>query len=119
MLNDLKVIFEVFPHAVVAGVVIAAVCAFLGIFVILKRVVFIGVALSQVAAAGIAIAFVSGLPPYLGAGILTLAAVWLLACPYETRRIPRDAVMGTIFVAASGLSILVVAKSGFGLLDVQ
>ncbi|MBM4036323.1 MAG: metal ABC transporter permease [Planctomycetes bacterium] len=119
MFGDLADLLAMFPEAVIAGAVIATVCACLGVFVILKRVVFIGITLAQVAAAGVAAAMVLGLSPFLGAAALTLATVTVLAAPFETQRIPRDAVLGAIFVLAAGGSILIVAKSGFGLTEVK
>ena len=117
--QDLTVIWEMFPYAVLSGLLIATVCALLGVFVVLKRIVFIGIALSQVAAAGIALAFLLHFPPILGAAAATLLCVTVLACPYETERVPRDAVLGAVFLLASALSILIVAKSGFGLDEVK
>jgi ABC-type Mn2+/Zn2+ transport system permease subunit len=119
MINDIATLWRFFPDAVVAGVVIAAVCAVLGVFVILKRVVFIGIALSEVAACGIAAAMIAGVHPFVGAGLLTLAAVAILAYPFEVNRIPRDAILGIVFVLASSLSILLVSQSGFGLHEVR
>lgn len=119
MLEQLQTLYSLFPQALWAGVVIAAVCSLLGVFVILKRVVFIGIVLSEVAACGIAAGMMFGVHPYLGAGVLTLVAVALLAQPFEMDRIPRDAILGILYVVASGLSILLVAKSGFGLQEVK
>jgi manganese/iron transport system permease protein len=119
MIQNIRLLFQLFPQAVLAGIVIGAVCALLGVFVILKRVVFIGVVLSEVAALGIALALMVHLNPVVAASTLTLAVVAVLAYPFETRRIPRDAVLGVIFVLASGLSVLLVAKSGFGLHEVR
>jgi len=98
---------------------IALVCAILGVFVILKRVVFIGITLTEVAACGIALAMLTGMPPLAGALLLTLVTVGLLALPFESRRIPRDAVLGVLFVAASSLSVLLVSHSGLGLHEVK
>lgn len=119
MLRELVDLCTMFPEAVIAGAVTAIVCACLGVFVILKRVVFIGITLSHVAAAGVAAAMVTGISPFLGAAIFTLVTVTVLAFPFETRRVPRDAVLGAVFVLAAGLSILIVAKSGFGLAEVR
>lgn len=119
MLESLRTLVDLFPHAIIAGLVIAAVCALMGVFVILKRVVFIGIALSEVAACGIAAAMVCHIHPFVGASLLTLFTVILLSYPFEMNRIPRDAILGGIFVLASGLSILLVSKSGFGLQEVK
>jgi ABC-type Mn2+/Zn2+ transport system permease subunit len=112
-------IFRSFPYAIAAGLVVAAACSLLGLFVILRRVVFIGITLSETSACGVALAMVVGLPPIAGAVLLTLAAVALLALPFENHRVPRDAVLGVLFVAASSLSILLVARSGYGIQEVK
>jgi len=112
-------LLRTFPDAVAGGVVIAAVCSLLGVFVILKRVVFIGITLSEVAAFGIAAAFLCGVHPFVGASTFTLAAVTVLAQPFELRRLPRDALLGVLFVLAASGSILLVSQSGFGLHEVK
>lgn len=112
-------LFCSFPFAILAGVLVAAVCALLGVFVILKRVVFIGITLAETAACGVALALMINWPPFVGALLLTLLTVGLLAAPFEGRRIPRDAVLGVLFVAASSLSVLLVSHSGFGLQEVK
>ncbi len=119
MMKDLETLFQLFPQAIGAGLIIACVCTLLGVFTVLKRMVFIGITLSEVAACGIAAAMIFHVHPFFGAGALTLATVAILSYPFETNRIPRDAVLGVIFVLASALSILLVSKSGFGLHEVK
>lgn len=119
MLESFATLVATFPDAIAAGLLVGVACALLGVFVILKRVVFIGIALSEIAACGIAGALLAGLPPLLGAILLTLGAVALLAGPFESRRIPRDALLGILFVAAACLSVLLVAGSGMGLAEVK
>ena len=119
MPESVKTLFTVFPFAVLAGIAIAATCAALGVFVILKRVVFIGITLAEAAACGIAAAMACHINPFAGATACTLATVAILSYPFEARRIPRDAVLGTLFVLASSLSILLVSRSSFGLQEVR
>jgi zinc transport system permease protein len=119
MFESLWQVWISFPQAVLAGLLIAVTCSLLGVFVILKRVVFIGITLSEVASLGIALAMILHVPALAGAGVMTLAAVALLAYPFEMDRLPREAVMGVVFVLASSLSILLVAGRGFGLHEVK
>lgn len=118
-LSTSEAILHTFPYALIGGVVMAAVCAGIGVFVVLKRVVFIGATLSQVAACGIAAALLCRVHPLLGATLFTLVAVTLLAFPIAETRIPNDAVMGVVFVLTSALGILFVSSSGFGLEEVK
>jgi ABC-type Mn2+/Zn2+ transport system permease subunit len=119
MIESIPILLKSFPCAVIAGLLVGVACALLGVFVILKRVVFIGIALSEIAACGIAGAMVAGLPPLAGAITLTLVSVALLAAPTENRRIPRDTLLGILFVAASSLSVLLVSRSGLGLHEIK
>ena len=108
-----------FPNALICGLAMSVVCGIIGAFVVIKRVVFISIALSETAACGMAAAMLMRLPPLLGAATLTAAVVLLLSVNYENSRIPRDAVLGMIFLLASSLSILLVSKSGFGLHEIK
>ena len=112
-------IFHSFPEAVTAGMMMAVTCSFLGVFVVLKRLVFIGATLSEVAACGIAASLYYQVNPFWGAIAFTMAAVTLLAVSQEEYRIPRDSIMAVLFVLASCLAILFVAKSSFGLEEVK
>jgi len=49
--------------ALVASLIVGAVCAYLGVYVILRRVVFVGAALAQVSSAGDGLALYAGTNP--------------------------------------------------------
>lgn len=119
MHNSMQCLYCQFPEALLAGLLISAVCSLLGVFVILKRAVFIGITLSEVATCGVAAAFLLGIPPFVGSLTLVLISVSMLAIPFEKQRIPRDTMMGILFIAASALAILLVSKSGTGLMEIN
>jgi len=112
-------LLNLFPNALISGVTMAMVCSLVGVFVVLKRIVFISITLSETAACGIAAAMLLNLPPLFGAVVLTAAVVAFLSLHFETSRIPRDTVLGVIFLSASALSVLLVSKSGFGLQEIK
>ncbi|HNS10594.1 MAG TPA: metal ABC transporter permease, partial [Candidatus Ozemobacteraceae bacterium] len=118
-LTTLEGIVSIYGGALPAAFLMAATFSVFGVFVVLKRMVFIGVTLSEVAAFGVAFALVHGLPPFAGAALFCLLVVAILAYPYEFTRLPRDTILGAIFIFASGMSILLVARSGFGLEKVK
>jgi ABC-type Mn2+/Zn2+ transport system permease subunit len=108
-----------FPEAILAGVLISFTCTLLGLFVVLRRVVFVGITLAEVSACGIALAMVMRIPPFAGAAFLTLAGVLYVAHLSGEERIPRDALLGVLFVGAAAFSLLIVSGSGFGLHEVK
>ncbi|OGK10904.1 MAG: hypothetical protein A2W80_05970 [Candidatus Riflebacteria bacterium GWC2_50_8] len=118
-IENMKAVIDVYGGALPIAFLMAITFAIFGIFVVLKRMVFIGVTLSEVAACGVAFALIYEFPPFLGAAMFCLVVVAILAYPYELSKLPRDTVLGTIFIFASGMGILLVAGSGFGLEKVK
>ena len=109
---------------VLAGTaIVAAICSYLGVFIVLRRAVFVGAALAQVSSLGVALAlFATGaleawngvhihLAPQPVALALTVAAAALMAIQHKEVRLPRETVIGVAYAAASGFAILVVALS--------
>ena len=114
--------FEVcreFPEALLCGCLLAVTCGSFGVFVLMRRLGFISIALSECSACGIAAASLCGFSPLAGATTMTLLAVCALSTDWERLRIPRDAILGAVFVFASALSVLLVSRSGMGLLEVK
>jgi zinc transport system permease protein len=110
---------QLFPEAVVCGTVMAAVCSVFGVFVVLRRIVFISIALSEAATCGLALALVFHFSPLAGSALLTGLVVLLLTLPDQQQRLPKDVLLGTVFLLASSASVLLVAQSGFGLEEIK
>ncbi len=105
--------WALYRDPVVCGVVAGAVLGVLGVFVVLRRAVFVTAAVSQSAALGVALAFLLGIylgftpPPVLCAFALALAATAVLARRSRSNRLPREAIVGLLYVGASALAVLV------------
>ena len=119
LLRDAVSFTGLFPEAVVCGTVMAAVCSAFGVFVVLKRIVFISIALSEAATCGLALALVYHFSPLAGSALVTGAVVFLLTLPEKRQHLPKDVVLGTVFLLASSASVLLVAQSGFGLEEIK
>ncbi len=119
MITSFMEVCKEFPVAVVCGCLLAVTCGSFGTFVLMRRLGFISIALSECSACGIAAASLCGFSPLTGATTMTLLAVCALSKDWERFRIPRDAILGTVFVFASALSVLLVSRSGMGLLEVK
>lgn len=101
-------------HALIASLMIAAICSILGVYVVINRIVFVGAALAQVSSAGIALAFLLGLNPVITSLVLTLGGVALFGLRGGEKGAPRDSLLGVAFVAAGAASILLLSKTGRG-----
>src|SRR3954463_10070941 len=111
-----------FREALYGALVIALACSVLGVYVVLRRIVFVGAALAQISSAGIALAlWLAGAGVALGPAshptvlslLLTLVAVMFFAGG-AGGRIPPDATSGVTYAVAAAVGILLIAKAASG-----
>jgi len=117
-----------FRNAVLGGLLVALLCSVLGVYVVLRRMVLLGVALPQAGAAGIAAAFwLTGhahLPGGAHAGALvgslvaTLGSLAMLIVGQSEGRWPIEWRVGALFAVASSATVLFVALNPTGDLEV-
>jgi len=98
-------------YALFAGLLAGSVCAFLGVYVILRRIVFLGVALSEAAALGVALGLFVGWNPEAAAFGLTLLAALLFSLSGRYRILSQESLIGWAYVVAAGVSIILMAKN--------
>jgi manganese/zinc/iron transport system permease protein len=97
------------------GSVVAASCALVGSFLVLRKLALLGDAISHAVLPGIAIAFFisrsrSSLPMVLGAGALGVVTVFLVELFHRTRRLKEDASIGVVFPALFSLGVILVSR---------
>jgi len=111
-----EIIFTIiaeFPYALYGSILVGALCAFLGVYIVAKRVVFLGAVLTQVSVLGLAITFL----PFMivshtvGSLAVTIVSVIFLSRLLTGKKIPKDAVLGFIFVFAIAARILILQKT--------
>jgi len=115
--------------ALVASVLIGAVCPLVGVYFVLRRMIFLGVALPQLSAAGIAFALlihrmtigphahgdaVDAILARGGATVFTLGGILVLAALERRGRQIVEARIGMVYVVAGALTILFLAADPWG-----
>jgi ABC-type Mn2+/Zn2+ transport system permease subunit len=115
--------------ALIASVLVGLVCPLVGVYFVLRRMIFLGVALPQLAAAGIAFSLLMhrmfvGPHPHggasdammarLGATAFTLGGILLLALLERRGREFVEARIGMTFAIAGALTILFLAADPWG-----
>ncbi|HSV74690.1 MAG TPA: metal ABC transporter permease [Chthonomonadales bacterium] len=105
-----------------AGALIAVVCSTIGLYVVLKRIVFVGVSLAQMSGAGVSLAFLlipvfplAGNHPLAVSLVVTLVGVLLYAQHGGSRRVPRDSAIGIGYLVAAALMLIFIVQSPKGL----
>lgn len=102
--------FAFMQRAMLAAVLIGAVCSVLSCYLILKGWALMGDAISHAVLPGIVIAFVLGVP--LAAGAFAAGLFCAVATGYlkENSRIKSDTVMGVVFSGMFGLGLVLFVK---------
>jgi zinc transport system permease protein len=112
-----------FREALYGTLVIALACSVLGVYVVLRRIVFVGAALANLSSAGIALAiWLSGQgillwladSPIAFALLLTIGGVLFFGSGSGRGRIPHDATIGVTYAVAAAAGILLIAKASHG-----
>jgi ABC-type Mn2+/Zn2+ transport system permease subunit len=96
-------------NALAAALISGALCAFLGVYVHLKRIIFIGIALSETAALGVAAGLYMGIWPEASASALTVLVSLLFWWPGRDGFLSREALLGLVYCVAAALAILLLA----------
>lgn len=111
-----------FRDALFGTVVIAVACSVLGVYVVLRRIVFVGAALAQLSSLGLALGlWLTGMGwaagvathPLVLSVLLTMGGVLFFALGGKSR-IPADALIGVVYASAAALGILLIAKATVG-----
>jgi zinc/manganese transport system permease protein len=101
----------------VASLILTGIHAYLGVHVVERGVIFVDLALAQIAALGATIAILVGMDPHgTGAYWLSLSFTFVGAAIFafaRTRRghIPQEAFIGIAYAVASGAAILAMSKA--------
>ena len=97
-------------RALVVSVLVAAVCAVLSCYLVLKGWSLMGDAISHAVLPGIVIAYVLSLPLAIGAFVAGLACALFTGYLKENSRIKEDTVMGIVFSGMFGFGLVIFTK---------
>ena len=101
----------------ISSLILTGIHAYLGVHVVERGVVFVDLALAQIAALGTTVAVLYGFDPHArGAYWTSLAFTFLGALVFSTiraqrERIPQEAIIGISYAVASAAAILAMSKS--------
>ncbi|MEM7480710.1 MAG: metal ABC transporter permease [Acidobacteriota bacterium] len=99
----------------IVGSMIAASCALVGSFLVLRRMALMGDAISHAVLPGIALAFLwtgdrAPLPMILGAGAFGVLTVFLVELFNRSGRLKEDASIGVVFPALFSVGVILISR---------
>jgi manganese/iron transport system permease protein len=93
-------------RGLVATLLIGVVCAVMGTFVVLKGLAFIGDAVSHAAFPGLVIAYILGLPLYLGGAVAAVGTALAIGLVSRRGRLRFDTSVGVLFAGTFAFGVL-------------
>ncbi len=96
-------------RALLEAVIIGAVCAVVGVYVVLNSLSFIGAGISHATFAGIALGFVLGVNPTLTAIVFVTGVALTIGAVRDKSSLRHDTIVGIFFAATMALGIMLLS----------
>lgn len=97
--------------ALLTGLIAGMACAYLGVFIILKRIIFMGIAIAEVSALGVALGLFIGLNPFICAFATAILGVIVFWVAHTERSVSRESFIGFVYVSCASLAVILIAKN--------
>jgi ABC-type Mn2+/Zn2+ transport system permease subunit len=111
--------FEYMQRAFVAALIVGTLCSTIGVYVVLRKLAFIGDGIAHASFAGVVVAYMRGLDYYVGAAIV--AIVTALGIGFVNRRgnVSLDTAIGVLFTGAFALGVFLMSRLQNYAVDLQ
>jgi len=103
--------FEFFRQGLFASLLVGALCGMLGVYIVLRRMSYIGHGLSHSVFGGAVIGYVASLNFYLAAGIWGFLSALAINATARRRRIGADAAIGIVTTASFAIGVALISKT--------
>jgi ABC-type Mn2+/Zn2+ transport system permease subunit len=101
--------YEFFRNGFVAAIIVGALCGFIGVYVVLRRMSYIGHGLSHAIFGGAVLSYVINVNFFIGAGLWALLAGFLIHLISHRRWVGADAAIGVVTTSSFALGVAIVS----------
>lgn len=102
--------YEFFTRGLLAALLVGGLCGLVGVYIVLRRMSYIGHGLSHAVFGGAVASYVMGVSFYVGAGIWGFAAALLINALTRRRQIGADAAIGIITTASFAFGVALISQ---------
>jgi ABC-type Mn2+/Zn2+ transport system permease subunit len=103
--------YEFFVRGLIAATVVGALCGMVGVFVVLRRMSYIGHGLSHSVFGGAVISYVMSWNFYIGAGLWGFVSAVLINWTARRRQIGADAAIGIVTTASFAVGVAIISRA--------
>ncbi len=100
--------FGFMQRALLSATIIGTVCAVIGVYVVLRRMAFIGAGISHASFGGVAIGVTLGINPLFTTILFCLATAWGIAFLSGERKVREDSAVGIFFASSMAFGVLLI-----------
>ena len=98
--------YQFMQNALLAGLLAAIACGIVGVYVVVKKVVFISGGIAHASFGGIGLGYLVGINPVLGAMAFTVASSLGIGLVTRRTRLPEDTAIGILWAMGMALGII-------------
>jgi manganese/iron transport system permease protein/iron/zinc/copper transport system permease protein len=103
--------FEFFRQGLLAATLVGALCGMIGVYVILRRMSYIGHGLSHSVFGGAVVAYVASINFYVGAGLWGFLSALLINATARRGKVGADAAIGIVTTASFAIGVALISKT--------
>jgi ABC-type Mn2+/Zn2+ transport system permease subunit len=111
--------YEFMQRAFVAALVVGTLCSTIGVYVVLRKLSFIGDGIAHASFAGIVIAYLRGLDYYVGAALVAVATAVGIGYVNRRGKVSLDTAIGVLFTGAFALGVFLMSRLPTYNIDLQ
>ena len=106
--------YEFIQNAIAAGILASIACGIIGVYVVVKRIVFISGGIAHASFGGIGLGYYLGINPILGVLPFSIASALIMGVISKRSRLPEDTSIGILWAMGMSIGILLVGlKPGY------
>jgi manganese/iron transport system permease protein/iron/zinc/copper transport system permease protein len=103
--------FEFFRQGLAASLLVGALCGMLGVYIVLRRMSYIGHGLSHAVFGGAVVGYVASINFYVAAGVWGFVSALLINAAARRRRIGADAAIGVVTTASFAIGVALISRT--------
>lgn len=101
--------YEFMRNALMAGLLAAVACGIVGVYVVVKKIVFISGGIAHASFGGIGLGYLLGINPIIGALFFSLASSLAIGGIIRRTKLPTDTAIGILWAVGMALGVVFIA----------
>ena len=111
--------YEFMQRAFVAALVVGSLCSTIGVYVVLRKLSFIGDGIAHASFAGIVVAYLRGIDFYLGAAVVAVLTGLGIGYVNRRARVSLDTAIGVLFTGTFAFGVFLMSRLPTYSVDLQ